>query len=244
MRALKAQYLAELRMTLRQGEQMLVSLAIPLGILIFFSLVDIGSFEQGRAVDYLTPATMALAIMSTAMVSLGIGTCFEREYGVLKRLGATPLGAGRWVLAKIMVVVTIEAAQLLLLAVVGLGLGWRPGSGYVLALVTVLLGTLAFSGLGLTLAGNLRATTNLAVTNGLYLLLLITGGMVVPFERLPNALKVVAEFFPAAPLAGLMVEALGPSEQLPVGQMLAVLAVWAVAMPLIAAKTFRWDPSA
>jgi ABC-2 type transport system permease protein len=244
MRALKAQYLAELRMTLRQGEQMLVSLAIPLGILIFFSLVDIGSFEQGQAVDYLTPATMALAIMSTAMVSLGIGTCFEREYGVLKRLGATPLGAGRWVLAKIMVVVTIEAAQLLLLAVVGLGLGWRPGSGYVLALVTVLLGTLAFSGLGLTLAGNLRATTNLAVTNGLYLLLLITGGMVVPFERLPNALKVVAEFFPAAPLAGLMVEALGPSEQLPVGQMLAVLAVWAVAMPLIAAKTFRWDPSA
>lgn len=244
MRALKAQYLAELRMTLRQGEQMLVSLAIPLGILIFFSLVDIGSFEQGRAVDYLTPATMALAIMSTAMVSLGIGTCFEREYGVLKRLGATPLGAGRWVLAKIMVVVTIEAAQLLLLAVVGLGLGWRPGSGYVLALVTVLLGTLAFSGLGLTLAGNLRATTNLAVTNGLYLLLLITGGMVVPFERLPNSLKVVAEFFPAAPLAGLMVEALGPSEQLPVGQMLAVLAVWAVAMPLIAAKTFRWDPSA
>ena len=244
MRALKAQYLAELRMTLRQGEQMLVSLAIPLGILIFFSLVDIGSFEQGRAVDYLTPATMALAIMSTAMVSLGIGTCFEREYGVLKRLGATPLGAGRWVLAKIRVVVTIEAAQLLLLAVVGLGLGWRPGSGYVLALVTVLLGTLAFSGLGLTLAGNLRATTNLAVTNGLYLLLLITGGMVVPFERLPNSLKVVAEFFPAAPLAGLMVEALGPSEQLPVGQMLAVLAVWAVAMPLIAAKTFRWDPSA
>jgi ABC-2 type transport system permease protein len=186
---------------------------------------------------------MALAVMSTSMVSLGIGTCFEREYGVLKRLGATPLGRGRWVLAKVLVVVTVEIAQVALIAVIGLGLGWRPGNGWPLAALTLFLGTLAFAGIGLCLAGNLRATTNLAVTNGLYLLLLITGGMVVPFERLPHAMKVVAEFFPAAPLAGLMVDALGPSQDLPVGPMLGVLGAWAVAAPALAAVTFRWDPA-
>ena len=102
MTAFLSQLRIELRLGFRQGEQMLVSLGIPLLILVFFSSVHIlPSGTADEPIDFLAPAVLALAVMSTAMVSLGIGTGFERHYGVLKRLGASPLGRGRWIAAKI-----------------------------------------------------------------------------------------------------------------------------------------------
>src|SRR6516225_5009468 len=103
MRSLTAQVGAELRLTLRRGDSILLNLAIPVGLLVFFSLVDVLPKPAGvsHAVDFLTPGIIALAVMSTAMVSLGIATGFERQYGVLKRLGSTPLGRGRLLTAKI-----------------------------------------------------------------------------------------------------------------------------------------------
>ena len=244
MTALRAHFVAELRLMSRQGEQLLVSIGIPLGVLVFFSLVDTGTFGNGRAVDYLTPASMALAVISTSMVSLGIGTSFEREYGVLKRLGSTPLGRGRWLLAKLLVIAVMEVTQLILLAAVGLALGWKPNTGFGQALLAALLGTCAFAGLGMFLAGRLRATTNLAVTNGTYLALLITGGTIVPFDKMPSALRTVTSVLPAAPLAGLMVDGLGPDQEMSVAAMRAVLAFWAVLLPMLAIRTFRWEPNA
>ena len=111
MRPFLSQWRAEFSLAMRQGEQLLVSVGIPLGILVFFSQIDVVRFDGVDAVDYLTPATMALAVMSTSMVSLGIGTGFDRNYGVLKRLGSTPLGRGRWLAAKVATVATIEAVS-------------------------------------------------------------------------------------------------------------------------------------
>lgn len=148
MRPFLSQWRAEFSLAMRQGEQLLVSVGIPLGILVFFSQIDVVRFDGVGAVDYLTPATMALAVMSTSMVSLGIGTGFDRNYGVLKRLGSTPLGRGRWLAAKVATVATIEVGQVAVLAMVGAALGWRPPPTWPLGLVALALGTAALPGSG------------------------------------------------------------------------------------------------
>ena len=143
------------------------------------------------------PGILALAVMSTAMVSLGISTGFERGYGVLKRLGATPLGRPRLLGAKVTAILLVEVVQAAVLVPVGIGLGWSPpgGQGWA-ALAVILLATVGFGGLGLFLAGVLRAEVNLAATNGLYLVLLLLGGMIVPLSKLPSGLAAVAQVPP------------------------------------------------
>jgi ABC-2 type transport system permease protein len=243
MGAFGGQLRTELRLGSRQGEQLLVSLGIPLLVLVFFSSVDVLPTGTDEPIDYLAPAVLALAVMSTAMVSLGIGTGFERHYGVLKRLGASPLGRGRWVGAKITTVLLTEAVQWALLIGVAVLLGWNPpASGWLPALVGGLLGTAAFGGLGLLMAGTLPGLATLAAANGLYLLLLLTGGMIVPLSELPDPVAAVARLLPAAPLTEVITGSLipGPGHTVGIGAWV-VLTLWAVGAPLAAAATFRWE---
>jgi len=237
-----AQLRTELRLSLRQGEQLLVSMGIPLLLLVFFSLVDVLPKPAGVAapVDFLTPGILALAVMSSAMVSLGIGTGFERQYGVLKRLGATPLGRPRLVGAKIAMVGCLLAIQVTAIVVVAGLLGWRPAGTPALVVPAVLLGTAAFAGIGLLLAGTLKGTVNLAVCNGLYLVLLLLGGMIFPLDRLPGPLEAVARLLPAAALAEVLHAALTAGAAAPAGAW-AVLTFWALVAPTLAAACFRWE---
>jgi len=238
---LLAQLKSELRVIARNGEQLLVIIGIPTILLVFFSQVNVLPRGDQNAVDFLLPGILALAVMSTAMVSLGIATGFERSYGVLKRLGATPLGTRRLVLAKSLAVVLVEVVQLLVLIGVGLILGWRGDLGAVAPVVgAVLLGTLAFAGIGLTLAGTLRGEVNLAAQNGLYLVLLLIGGIMFPLDSLPNWLQVPAQLLPSSALADVMRGALTETS-LNGGTAWIVLAVWALVAPATAAKFFRWQ---
>ena len=241
MSVLLAQLKSELRVIARNGEQLLVIIGIPTILLIFFSQVDVLPRGDQNAVDFLLPGILALAVMSTAMVSLGIATGFERSYGVLKRLGATPLGTRRLVLAKSLAVVLVEVVQLLVLVGVGLILGWHGDLSAVAPVVgAVLLGTLAFAGIGLTLAGTLRGEVNLAAQNGLYLLLLLLGGMVIPFDELPDPVATVAKCLPSGALADVMREALVNGGNRPATSWL-VLGIWALVTPVLTALTFRWE---
>ena len=241
MSVLFAQLKSELRVIARNGEQLLVIIGIPTILLIFFSQVDVLPRGDQNAVGFLLPGILALAVMSTAMVSLGIATGFERSYGVLKRLGATPLGTQRLVLAKCLAVVLVEVVQLLVLVGVGLILGWRGDLGAVAPVVgAVLLGTLAFAGIGLTLAGTLRGEVNLAAQNGLYLVLLLIGGIMFPLDSLPSWLQNPAEILPSSALADVMRGALTETA-LNGGAAWIVLAVWALVAPTAAAKLFRWQ---
>jgi ABC-2 type transport system permease protein len=241
VRAVAAQLRTELTLSFRQGEQLLVSLGIPLGVLLFFSKVDVLPTGAARPIDFLTPAVLALAVMSSAMVSLGIGTGFERYYGVLKRLGSTPLGRPRLVGAKVGAVFATEVLQFVVLIAAGLALGWDPASGWAPALLGAVIGTAAFAGIGLSLAGTLPGPVNLAACNGLYLLLLATGGMMVPFDKLPGGLRRVAELFPAAALSDVMIGSLTRGEHVHPGSW-AVLVVWGIVLPAVAARVFRWNP--
>jgi ABC-2 type transport system permease protein len=240
VKALLAQFRSELVLSLRNGEQLLVNILIPFGLLVFFSQVKVLDSGKSEPVDFLAPAVLALAVMASSLVSLGISTGFERHYGVLKRLGATPLGRPRWVAAKFLCVLAIEAGQWAVLIPTGLLLGWNPSGGWAAAIVAAILGTAAFGGLGLLMAGTLGGMTNLALCNGLFLVLMVTGGMVVPFKDMPGALQAVGKVLPAAPLADVMIGSLNPNEHAHAGAW-AVLVVWALATPIAAAALFRWE---
>jgi ABC-2 type transport system permease protein len=240
--ALAAQSRTEVALTLRRGESVLLTLGIPVALLVFFSVADVLPTPDrvDDAVDFLFPGVLALAVMSAAMVGPAIATGFEREYGVLKRLAVTPLGRPALVLAKTMAILVVELVQIAVLTVVAVLLGWgSTGSRPVLALLAVLLGTVAFAGLGLLLGGTLPGLTTLAAANGLYVLLLLVGGMLFPLESLPGWLQGLSRALPPASLADLLHGALEPHGELPTRAWL-VLASWAVLGPALAARAFRW----
>jgi ABC-2 type transport system permease protein len=201
------------------------------------SLVDLG---PGDPVDFLTPGVLALAVMSTAFTGQAIGTGFERRYGVLKRLGATPLPRSGLIAAKTLTVLLVELLQALVICGVALGLGWRPHGDPLSAPLLVLLGTAAFSGLGLLMAGTLRAEATLAAANLVYLLLLVLGGVVFPLTAFPAGVRGALELLPITALSDGLREVLQHGAAFPPGPLL-VLAVWAVAAPALAARFFRWE---
>ena len=242
MRAFRAQVRAELVMTLRNGESLLLAIGIPVLLLVFFSLVDVLPTPDGtrEPVDFLAPGILALATMSTGMVNLAIATGFQRGYGVLKRLATTPLSRPALLAAKIVAVLAVELVQVAVLVPVAVALGWRPSASVAAAVAAVVLATVAFSGLGLLLAGSLKPELTLALANGLYLVLLLLGGMVVPLDSLPDLLRTVAEALPAAALSDALRASLGDGDPVP-GRAWVVLAGWAAAAPVAAAATFRWE---
>lgn len=230
----------ELRLASRRAENLLVTLVIPVAVLVFFSSVAVLP-ATARSVELLLPGTIALGVIATAFVSLGIATAYERHYGVLKRLGGAPLPRGGIVVAKMLAVLAIEGVQTaLLIGIAWLGLGWRPGPGAspAIGLVALALGTAAFAGLGLAMAGRLRAEATLAVANGLFLAFLLVGGIVVPVADLPAPIASVASLLPAAALTELFRLALGGAGS--PGATI-VLGGWAVAATLLAAIAFRWE---
>lgn len=242
MRRLRSQARIELLLSLRQGERLLATFGIPLILLVFLTKVEVFSIDGARRVDFLVPGVLTLAVISSGLVGLGIATGFERSYGVLRRLGATPLSRRELVGAKTVSVLAVELGQMAVLLPVAALLGWRAFGRIPLTLPLVLLGTVAFSGLGLLMAGALRAEATLACANGLYVVLLFLGGIAVPLARLPGPLEALSRMLPAAALSDCLRAALSPASALPLGALVVLLA-WTAAAPFAAALTFRWEES-
>lgn len=237
-----AQTATELRLTARRGENVLVTIIIPAVVLLFFASAGIVPASAGRPVDFLLPGSLALAVIATSLVNLGIATAYERHYGVLKRLGGSPLTRGGLLTAKMLAVLAVEVAQVVLLvAIAVLALGWTvaPGAAPALMVAALLLGTLAFAGLGLLMAGALRAEATLALANGLFLVALMLGGIVLPLDHLPGPLAALAGVLPAAALADTFRVALGSGGDAvaPV----AILVTWGVGAVTLTVRTFRWE---
>ena len=241
LRATLAMASFELRLALRRGETLVATAVLPIVVLVFFSSLPILPASAGRPVDFLLPGSIAFAIVASSLVSLGITTAYDRFYGVLKRLGGSPLSRMELIAAKILAVLVVEAVQVAGLAVAAAVLGWQPAPDLSLGLliVCVLLGTLAFAGLGLLLAGMLRAETMLAVANVLFVASLVLGGIVLPIDHLPAPVAALATALPAAALVDALRVALGGGGD--VAGPLALLAGWGVAAVVLAARTFRWE---
>jgi ABC-2 type transport system permease protein len=240
-RALVAQTRTELLLTLRRAESVLLTLGIPVLLLGFLSLADVLPLPDGvdDPVDFLFPGVLALAVLSAALVGPAIATGFEREYGVLKRLGVTPLGRPAVVAAKTVAVLAVELVQVVLLSGLALVLGWRAdGAHAATAVGGIVLATVAFAGAGLLLGGTLPGLTTLAAANGLYVVLLLIGGMVIPLDSLPGGLQAVSRLLPSAALGEVLQHALRGAELS--AQPWLVLAAWAALTPPLAARCFRW----
>lgn len=238
MKAL-AQARIEILLTLRRGESLLVTAGIPVGILAFFTVVDVLPRSGGRAIDFLVPGVLALTVISSAMTSLGIATGFERQSGVLRRLGTTPLGRSGLIIAKSIATLCVVALQVVVVVAVAAGLGWRPRPSVGAAAAVLALGVVVFAGIALFLAGRLRAELNLAVANALFLVFLLFGGIVVETSRLPEGLEALSGFLPAEPFASALRATLDGGGATAAD--VTTLAVWAVMACLLAALTFRWE---
>jgi ABC-2 type transport system permease protein len=239
-----AQAVQETRQLVRNGEQLMLMLIIPLLLLVAFSLEPLIDFGGGYTrINFLTPGVIALAIMSTAFTSQAIATGFERRYGVLKRLGATPLPRGGLIAAKTVTVICVELIQAAIILLVAGALGWTPNASPA-AIVTVpllvLLGTAAFSGFALLLAGALRAEATLALANLIYVVLLGIGGVVFPLTKFPAGARPLLELLPTGALATGLRDVLANAAVFPAKDVL-TLAVWAVAGIALAARFFRWE---
>ncbi len=233
MRALLAQLRIELVLSLRRGESLLITIVVPVVLLVFFGAV------AATPPDFLVPGLLALAVMSTSMVSLGIATAYERYYGALKRLLGSPLPKLSLLAAKTLAILITEAVQIaLLIAIARLAFDWQPTGSPALALLALALGSIAFAGLGLLMAGTLRAEATLAVANGLYLVFLLLGGFILPMERLPGPIGFAAHALPAAALTDATRAALVDPAQGLAGP-LVLLTAWAVLSVGAAALTFR-----
>ncbi|WP_424214369.1 ABC transporter permease [Streptomyces sp. BI20] len=238
-RMILAQTALETRSLLRNGEQLLLTVIIPALLLVLFSSVDIVDTGEAKAVDFLAPGVLALAVMSTAFTGQAIATGFDRRYGVLKRLGSTPLPRWGLMVAKTLCVLVTEVLQVALLTVIAFALGWSPHGNPLAVALLLLLGTAAFSGLGLLMAGTLKAEVTLAAANLVFLLLLVAGGVIVPLDRFPDGVRAVLELLPISALSEGLRAVLRDGAAMPWAE-LGILGVWSVLGLGAAARFFRW----
>jgi ABC-2 type transport system permease protein len=237
---LAAQTKTELTLLVRNGEQLLLTMVIPLGLLLVLTKVDVVTVPGGRdRVGFFVPGVIALAIMSTAFTGQAIGLGFERQYGVLKRLGATPLPRSVLLAAKTLAVLAVELVQLALICALGRLLGWDPHGSVAAVLLLVVLGTAAFSGLGLLLGGTLRGLTTLAAANLLWFVLLVLGGVLFPLSQFGGAQDVL-RLLPTAALSDGLRQVLQQGAALPLRDV-AALAGWSIATLAAASRFFRWE---
>ena len=232
----------ELTMLMRNGEQLLLTVVLPLGLLLMLvltDLIDVGGDTRTDRLAIVVPGMIALAVLSTSFTALAIQTGFERRYGVLRRIGTTPLRRIDVLTGKSLAVLAIESVQILVLVGVGLGLGWRPDPvGVALIAPLVLLGSAALGSLALLLAGVVRAEATLAVANLAYLAL-AGAGVVIPVDRAPSGLQPLLELLPSAALAESLRTATITGTV--AWELVAVLVVWAVAGAAAATRWFRWE---
>jgi ABC-2 type transport system permease protein len=238
LRSVAAQVGVEARLTVRRGENLLAMIGLPVAALALFGTLGVAG---GRSLETLVPSVLALALVASGLVNLGIATGFERGYGVLKRLGGSPLGRDGLIAAKVVVVGVIAALQVVSLVALALAIGWRPASDAsgLLVGLTLIVGSATFASLGLLIAGTLRAEATLVLANALFLMALLLGGVLVPLEELPAPLATLALASPVGALADAFRAALGGGAGYLAS--LAIVAAWGLVAAVLTIRSFRWD---
>ena len=235
---LRSQIRMELVLTARRGEAVVLAMGVPLLVLLGAGLTRVTNVPGDDRLAFVVPGVLALTVLSTAFTGQAITTGYERSYGVLKRLGASPLTRPGLLFAKTAAVFGLIVAQLSALGLVGVAVGWRPHPGQLLpaAGITVLAAA-AYSGLALLLASVLRPETTTAAATLIYVLMLAAGGIMFAAPDLG-----VAGWFllPLAAHAEALRDALSHDAAIPLPIWLS-LALWAAVCLAAAARKFRWE---
>lgn len=240
-RMVAAQYGLELKLLLRNGEQLLLTMFIPITLLVGLTLLPLGSFGENRVAVFM-PAIMALAVISTGFTGQAIAVAFDRRYGALKRLGATALPVWGIIAGKSLAVVSVVFLQAIVLGGIGLALGWRPSAvGLLLGAGIIALGTTTFTAMGLLLGGTLKAEIVLAIANLLWFVFAGFGALTLESGTIPGALSWIARLTPSGALTEALSWAVsGPGAPAIDGFAIAVLAIWGAVAALAALRWFRF----
>ncbi len=228
----------DLQVAARDGEQLLLTLGLPILLLVFFSKVDIVPTGDGEPVDFLAPGIISLALLSVAYVRLAIGLGFDRGFGAIKRLAITPLRVNEFLVAKLATTVVLFGVQLVLLAAIAVAIGWRPQVSISVPVV-IMLGLVAFTGLAFVTASIVDGLTSLALANALYIILLLLSGLVFDIEKMPGWLQAIVKLLPSTALAELLRS--GFSDTTGAVWAWLCLSFWAIGAPILASRLFRWE---
>ncbi|MHB1166231.1 MAG: ABC transporter permease [Candidatus Nanopelagicales bacterium] len=231
----------EARLLLRNGEQLLLTIVIPVGLLLGLALTGLlpGAYGDDRLARAVS-TVLAVSVLSSAFTSLAIATGFERRSGALRFLATTPLGRADLLAGKALATAAVTALSALAVVVTAVAMGWRPAAGAAWAVLPLLVGTASLAACGFALAGLMRAEAVLAVANGAFLVLLMFGGVIVPADSLPGPLADIAAWLPSGALAASFAQALVDGAAPSAGPLLVLLA-WLSGAALVAARTFRWS---
>ena len=231
MRPLVAHLRLELALLVRNGESLLLTLGIPVLLLAFFAKVDVLPID-GEPIDFLAPGVLALAVLSTSLVQ----TCDRHRLRAgVRRAEAARLDAPRptpparrqdgrrssWSRSCRSSVLWVAGAR----AAAGTRRCRRSARGRRRARHHRLRRHSASAW-----PARCAALVTLAAANGLYLVLLLLSGMVIPLDELPGGVRAVARALPSGALAEAIRGALTAGVDIP-GRAWLVLAVWAVAAP-------------
>lgn len=225
---------------LRNGEQLILAVVLPLLALVGLTVTPLLDGLGGSRVDVAVPGILALCAMSTAFTGQGISTGFDRRYGVLRFLSTTPLGRTGLIAGKVLAVLAVLVLQVLVVGAVALALGWRPSpAGWLPGLALLVLGAAAFTALGLLVAGTVRPEATLAITNLLWILLGALGGIVIPSERLPGLAQAVVHYLPSGALGQALRDAFLHGSLN--GGAALILLLWAALAGAAAIRWFKWN---
>ena len=229
----------ELRLLLRNGEQLLLVFIIPIVLVLALGLT---TFVPG-GIDGAIPKVLSISILATCFTSLAIATGFERRSGALRFLATTSLTRTNLLAGKAIATAIVTLLSMLVVLLLGVLLGWRPGGAWPLSILVAFLGSFTFAAWGLYLAGALRAEAVLALANGVFLTLILFGGIIISPDQLPDVLGSIIEFTPSAALVAALTTTL--STQVPSTADLLlpsiILAVWGALGALLARRYFRWE---
>jgi ABC-2 type transport system permease protein len=228
----------ELLLTARRGEAVVLAMGVPLLVLLGAGLTEATTLPTDDRLGYVVPGVLALTVMSTAFTGQAITTGYERSYGVLKRLGASPLTRPGLLVAKTVAILGLVAAQVLVLGAAGVAAGWRPELGRLApaAGVTVLAAA-AYTGLALAIAGRLRPETVTAAATLVYVLMLAAGGIMFAAPDLGAAGHFL---LPLAAHAEALRNTLTAGVAVP-GTVWLSLSLWAAGGVAAAVRAFRWE---
>lgn len=231
----------ETKLLLRNGEQLLLTIVIPIAILLVLAETDIVAISTGP--DRLPTAlatVLTVSVVSGAFTSLAIATAFERRSGALRFLGTTPLTRTELLLGKLLATAVVTALSAVVVTALALVLGWRPTAGSAWVTVELFVGAAAFAAWGIALAGLLRAEAVLAVANGIFLVLLMFGGIIVPPSALPGVVGTIASWLPSGALSEMLTATLVDGSAPSLAGLL-TLAAWFAVGAAVAGRTFRWS---
>lgn len=225
---------------LRNGEQLTLMIVLPLMALVGLTLTPVLDGLGPSRIAVAAPGVLALCTMSVGFTGQGIATGFDRRYGVLRFLSTTPLGRGGLIAGKVLAVLVVLAVQVAVIGGVALILGWQPSAvGLLIGLPLLALGAAAFTALGLLIAGTARPEATLAVTNLVWILLGVMGGIVLPSDRVPAAVAPIVAYLPSGALGDAVRSAfLEGSLNVPAA---VVLVLWTVLAGAAATRWFRWS---